>query len=176
MRDSRINEVVLPHLNAAYNFARWLTRDAHDAQDVVQEACARALRYLPGYRGVNGRAWFLAIVRNAAFDWLARNRPGDVDGDDAVDEVPDASDKGPEALAMRKDEGEVLAAAIAALPPGFREVLILRELEELSYKEIARITDVPVGTVMSRLSRARALLSRVPTLVAIRGSAAGSGS
>jgi RNA polymerase sigma-70 factor, ECF subfamily len=174
---SRFSEVVLPHLDAGYNLARWLTRNGPDAQDVVQDACARAMQYLPGFHGGNGRAWFLAIVRNAAFDWLARNRPADVIGDDdALDNVADVPANGPEALAIRNDEGQALVAAIATLPPGFREVLILRELEELSYKEIARIADVPIGTVMSRLARARALLQRSPQLIAIRGSAGGSGS
>jgi len=171
---SRFTELVLPHLDAGYNFARWLTRNGHDAEDVVQEACARALRYLGGFHGDNARAWFLAIVRNAAFDWLERNRPPEVaGGDDALADIPDAAGKGPEAMAIRIDEANALAGAIAALPVGFREVLILRELEELSYKEIARITDVPIGTVMSRLARARALLGRSPLLHAVRATGSG---
>jgi RNA polymerase sigma-70 factor (ECF subfamily) len=166
---SRFADLVLPHLDAAYNYARWLTRNGHDAEDVVQDACARALRYLAGFHGDNARAWFLAIVRNAAFDWLERNRPSDVvAGDDALADVADASWKGPEAMAILSDEAHALADAIAALPVGFREVLILRELEELSYKEIARIVDVPIGTVMSRQARARSLLGRSPLLHAVR--------
>jgi len=170
---SHFAELVLPHLDAGYNFARWLTRNGHDAEDVVQEACARALRYLDGFHGGSGRAWFLAIVRNAAFDWMERNRVANVLGEDALDDVADAPARGPEALAIRQDEAQALAEAIATLPVGFREVLILRELEELSYKEIARITDVPVGTVMSRLARARAMLQRSPLLHAVAGHIAG---
>jgi RNA polymerase sigma-70 factor, ECF subfamily len=171
-RSPRFEEVVLPHLDAGYNFARWLTRNGPDAEDVVQEACARALRYVGGFHGDNGRSWFLAIVRNAAYDWMTRNRRPDMVDEEALDELADNGET-PEAIVIRQAENKMLADAIAALPVGFREVLILRELEELSYKEIARIADIPVGTVMSRLARARALLSRSPLLHAVGERAAG---
>ncbi len=147
------------HLNAGYNLARWLAHDGQDAEDVVQEACVRAMKYMGSLHGEDGRAWFLAIVRRAFYDWLAHNRPALLVRDDesAIDAVPDDAD-GPEQALLRKTERMALADAVAALPPMFREVIVLRELEELSYKEIARIIDVPIGTVMSRLSRARRLL------------------
>ena len=166
---SRFAAAVLPHLDAAYNLARWLVRDAHDAQDVVQDALVRALRHFDGFRGGDPRPWLLAIVRNAAFAWLGARRPGDVEGPD--DELDAALAVGappgdPESLAIRRAERRQIDAAIAVLPIAFREALVLRELEELSYRDIARITDVPIGTVMSRLSRARQLLAtalRSPT-------------
>jgi RNA polymerase sigma-70 factor (ECF subfamily) len=153
---------VLPHLDAAYNLARWLVRDAHDAQDVVQDALVRALRHFDGFRGGDPRPWLLAIVRNAAFAWLGSRRPGDVDvPDDELDAAlaVGAPPSDPESLAIRRAERREIDAAIAALPIAFREAVVLRELEELSYRDIARITDVPIGTVMSRLSRARHLLA-----------------
>ena len=153
---------VLPHLDAAYNLARWLVRDAHDAQDVVQDALVRALRHFDGFRGGDPRPWLLAIVRNAAFAWLGSRRPGDVDvPDDELDAAlaVGAPPSDPESLAIRRAERREIDAAISALPIAFREAVVLRELEELSYRDIARITDVPIGTVMSRLSRARHLLA-----------------
>ena len=160
-------QAVLPHLDAGYNLARWLTRDANDAQDVVQEACLRALKYVGSLNGDSARAWFLTIVRHAFYDWCRRNRPAELAHDDgtavdsAVDEAP-----GPEQVCVRNAQSRVLADAIAALPLVYREVLVLRELEELSYKEIARVADIPIGTVMSRLARARGLLQRSPLLQA----------
>ena len=166
----RFEALVLPHLDSAYNLARWLTRDSQDAQDVVQDACVRALKYLGSLERSDARAWFLAIVRNAFYDWVGRNRPAEIVHDeDAVDAAVDAASSSPEQAAVRNAELRVLSDAIAALPVQYREVLILRELEELSYKEIASIADIPVGTVMSRLARARALLQRSPLLHAIRG-------
>jgi len=163
-RQQRFAASVLPHLDAAYNLARWLVRDAHDAQDVVQEAMLRALRHFESLRGVDPRPWLLAIVRNAAWAWLKARRPADLvePGDDALDAAlaHDAPDMNPESLAIRRAERLAIDAAIAALPIVFREALILRELEELSYREIAQVLDVPIGTVMSRLARARALLAR----------------
>jgi len=152
-------EVMLPHLNAAYNLARWLTRNDDDAQDVVQEAVLRAYRFFDGLRG-EAKPWLLTIVRNACFTWLQANRPADtVAFNDSIAELLPAEDEGPEAQAMRNCDRRTLNAAIATLPVQFREVLILRELEDLSYKDIARIADVPIGTVMSRLARARRLLA-----------------
>ena len=150
--------LVMAHLDAGYNLARWLTHDAVDAEDVVQDACVRAMKYIGSIRGGDARGWFLSIVRRAFYDWLARNRPAAVVRDDAaLDRVVDEAD-GPEAMLQHKAERLALADAVARLPLPFREVIVLRELEELSYKQIAAIADVPVGTVMSRLSRARALL------------------
>ena len=173
----RFEALVLPHLDSAYNLARWLTRDSQDAQDVVQDACVRALKYLGSLERSDARAWFLTIVRNAFYDWVGRNRPAEIVHDeDAVDAAVDAASSSPEQAAVRNAELRVLSDAVAALPVQYREVLILRELEELSYKEIASIADIPVGTVMSRLARARALLQRSPLLHAIRGQSARSAS
>ena len=157
---SRFAELCLPHLDSAYNLARWLTRDTQDAQDVVQDACVRALKYVGSLHGNDGRAWFLTIVRNAFYDWLARNRPAEVvhDDNDTVDAAADLATPGPEQVALRNAELRVLGDALAALPAQYREVLVLRELEELSYKQIASVIDIPIGTVMSRLSRGRRLL------------------
>jgi RNA polymerase sigma-70 factor (ECF subfamily) len=169
--NTRFAELVLPHLDAGYNLARWLARNSHDAEDVVQDACVRALKYLDAVRGSDARAWFLTIVRHAFYDWCKRNRPAEIDSDDgtAIDMAVDPAAIDPEQAALRSSESRLLADAVAQLPLAFREVLVLRELEDLSYKEIARIADVPIGTVMSRLARARGLLQRSPLLHAIRG-------
>ncbi len=159
-RHGDFEQVVLPHLDAAYNLARWLTRNDHDAQDVAQEAVLRAYRFFDGLRG-EAKPWLLTIVRNSCFTWLQANRPaGTVGFDDGIAELLPADDDGPEVQAARNCDRRMLNAAIAALPVQFREVLILRELEDLSYKDIARIADVPIGTVMSRLARARRLLAQ----------------
>ena len=170
---TRFEEVVLPQLDAAYNLARWLTRNGTDAEDVVQEACERALKYFAAFRGNDAKAWFLTIVRHACYDWLKRNRPAEVVSGDgpALDEAPDPGGT-PEQIVTRNASATALNEAIAALPLGYREVLILRELEELPYKEIARVVDIPIGTVMSRLARARGMLQRSPVLRAIRDRAA----
>ena len=165
----RFESLVLPHLNAAYNLARWLARDAHDAEDVVQEACMRALRYVDSVQGSDARPWFLTIVRRAFYDWLERNRPAEALSEPGVLEaLGDGGSGDPERLMARHDTAIALSDAVAALPLQYREVLVLRELEELSYKEIARVAAIPVGTVMSRLARARALLQRSPVLQAVR--------
>jgi RNA polymerase sigma-70 factor, ECF subfamily len=162
-RLDQFERAVLPHLNAAYNLARWLTRNDTDAEDVVQEACLRAFRYFDGFEGENPKAWLLSILRHTCFTWLAKNRPGEMTPlDDAVSDTVAAGDEGgpetPERQLLAADERSRLDRMIANLPAEFREVIILRELEELSYREIAEITAVPVGTVMSRLARARARL------------------
>ena len=163
-RHGDFEQVVLPHLDAAYNLARWLTRNDHDAQDVAQEAVLRAYRFFDGLRG-EAKPWLLAIVRNSCFTWLQANRPaGTVGFDEGVAELLPADDDGPEVQAARNCDRRTLNAAIATLPAQFREVLILRELEDLSYKDIARIADVPIGTVMSRLARARRLLAQSVTV------------
>ena len=161
--------LVLPHLNAGYNLARWLTRDANDAEDVVQDACIRALKYIDSLNRSDARAWFLTIVRHAFYDWCARNRPPEMVHDDgtAIELAVDLTAVDPEQALLRRSESKALAEAVAELPLVFREVLILREMEELSYKQIAKVVDIPIGTVMSRLARARALLHGSPRLRAI---------
>ncbi|MEO8755165.1 MAG: sigma-70 family RNA polymerase sigma factor, partial [Casimicrobiaceae bacterium] len=171
----RFEDLVLPHLDAAYNLARWLARDAHDAEDVVQDACVRALKYVGSVHGDDARAWLLTIVRHAFYDWCRRNRPAEIARDDgsAVDAAVDLVGLGPEQTALRNAQAQSLTDAVAALPLPYREVLVLRELEEMSYKDIARVLEIPIGTVMSRLARARALLSRSPLLHAIAGRGTG---
>ena len=143
----------MPHLDAAYNLARWLTRNDHDAEDVVQEAYLRAYRSSGGFRGGDGRAWLLAIVRNTCLTWLDRNRPP------KPTVLFDEARHGPaDAPAGTPPDGDALRAALDELPPEYREAVVLRELEGLSYKEVAAVTGVPIGTVMSRLSRGRGLL------------------
>ena len=152
---------VLPHLDAAYNLARWLTRNDQDAQDVVQEACLRAFRFFGGFRGGEARAWLLRIVRNTCYTWLQQNRPQQPTtefDEKLVGPDPDPKALNPEEALLRSDSGKVLRRALEILPTDFREVLILRELEEMSYKEISEVTGMPPGTVMSRLSRARSAL------------------
>jgi RNA polymerase sigma-70 factor, ECF subfamily len=151
--------MVLPHMDAAYNLARWLTRNDQDARDVVQEAALRAYLFLDGLRG-DAKPWFLTLVRNACMTWLKANRPAELSGmDPAAPELQRVEEETPETLALRALDRRMLNEALAALPAQFREVLILRELEDLAYKDIARITSVPIGTVMSRLARARRLLA-----------------
>jgi RNA polymerase sigma-70 factor (ECF subfamily) len=167
---ARFRQLVLPHLDAGYNLARWLARDAQDAEDVVQEACLRALKYLHGLRADEARAWFLTIVRHAYYDWCQRNRPQELMGDarELLESTADPGAIDPEQAALRSADARLLAAAIEALPLAFREVLILREIEEFPYRQIAQITGTPIGTVMSRLARARALLQQAPQLREMR--------
>jgi RNA polymerase sigma factor (sigma-70 family) len=167
---NRFEELVLPQLDAAHNLARWLTCNPDDAEDVVQEACVRARKYIGALQGNDARPWFLTIVRHAFYDWCKRNRPAEIARDDgtATETAIDDAAIDPEQAALRGSESRLLANAVAQLPLVYREVLILRELEELSYKEIARVADIPVGTVMSRLARARSLLQRSPLLHAAR--------
>jgi len=168
-RVSNFEEVMLPHLDAAYNLARRLVRDPSIAEDVVQDAYERACKYFAAFRGGSGRAWLLQIVRNAAYSTLKAQRrrmevslsSGMLAADEAgVDmDIPDSS-PGPEAALARRQDLAALDDALNALPVALRECLILREVEELSYKEMARTMEVPIGTVMSRLSRARQALQR----------------
>ena len=162
---SAFDQVVLPHLDAAYNLARWLTRNEHDAEDVVQEAFLRALRFFGGFHGGNARAWLLTIVRHACYDWLRRNRPSEVSApfEEEVHSPVDPSPT-PEDLVMKQTDRRRLREALEALPVAWREVLILRELEGLSYKEIADVAGIKIGTVMSRLARARAALQQQLTV------------
>ena len=154
--------IVLPHLDAAYTLARYLTRNDADAQDVVQDASLRALKYFAGFRGTtsaDGRAWFLAIVRNTAHTWRERERGGGGGGGAPVAEFDEElhSDGAPDHDPVATLD---LQAALARLPLEFREVIVLREVQGLSYQEISDVTGVPVGTVMSRLSRARKRLQK----------------
>ena len=156
------DEIVLPHLDAAFNYARWLTRHDEEAEDVVQDACVRALRSLPTLRGDNARAWLLAIVRNAWYSRVAR-RAGPAEALPLLNTAGDPPDNGldPEALLLQKRDIARVREALEQLPVDFREVIVLREIEGMSYKEIAAVVRVPIGTVMSRLARARDRLSTV---------------
>jgi len=157
-------QTLLPHLDAAYNLARWLTRNEQNAQDVVQEAYLRALRFFPGFRGDNARAWLMKIVRNTCFNWLHANRPLQEATEFDENLFPaDTRAPNPEETVLQNDSGILVRKALERLPSNFREVLILREIEGMSYKEIAEITGMPAGTVMSSLSRARGHLRQALT-------------
>jgi RNA polymerase sigma-70 factor (ECF subfamily) len=169
--DNAFAAVALPHLDAAFNLARWLTGSRADAEDVVQEAMVRALTYFPSFRGGSSRAWILQIVRNTAYGALEARRgermAEQAGLDDLVAEIADPGDDPEKSLIMAADRARV-DALIAALPVELRETLVLRELEELSYRDIAQVTSVPVGTVMSRLWRARRILARAAAAEAKR--------
>jgi len=148
-------EAVLPHIDAAYNLARWLTRNDHDAQDVVQESYLRALKSFGGFHGSDGRPWLLTIVRNTCYTWLKRHRSPKLTEFDEAIHVRQTDQPDPEASLVRSAQKRLVREALESLPVEFREVMVMRELEELSYKEIAAMAGIPVGTVMSRLARAR---------------------
>jgi RNA polymerase sigma factor (sigma-70 family) len=149
------NQTVLPHLDAAYNLARWLTRNDQDAQDVVQEASLRAFKYWKGFSGRDCRSWLLAIVRNTFYSWVRqRSAQPELTETGEIDDVDD-SVPNPENLMLQNASRDMLKAALDDLPSEFREAIVLREMEGMSYKEIAYISSVPIGTVMSRLARAR---------------------
>ena len=156
---ARFEQLVLPHLDAAFNLSRWLLRGRPEAEDATQEAMLRAFRFFRGFHGGDARAWLLQIVRNTCYTWLQKNRPADSMAEFDEESHPQV-DGTPEALAIAGDNRERLMRALEDLPPRFREVLVLRELEGCSYKEIATITSVPIGTVMSALARARERLQR----------------
>jgi RNA polymerase sigma-70 factor (ECF subfamily) len=168
----RFEQFVLPHLDAGVNLARWLLRNRADAEDVVQDAMLRAYRFFSGFHGGDARAWFLQIVRNACYSWLEKKRPIELitEFDEEIHQRPTAT---PETIAAQSDERQQLMKALELLPPRSREVLVLRELEECSYKEIAEITGIPMGTVMSTLSRARERLQRILTGNAPREASSG---
>ena len=167
-RPARMEQVLMPHLDAAYNLARWITRNDHDAEDVVQEAFVRAMRYFKSLQGVEARGWMLGIVRNTAYSWLEKNRPAEIVAVDdelladlaAESREATGGDDNPEVVMLRGANRLVVNQAIEALPVAYREVIVMREIEDLSYKEIAQVASLPIGTVMSRLARAREMLRR----------------
>jgi RNA polymerase sigma factor (sigma-70 family) len=158
----RFEQVMLPHLNSAVNLARWLLRNRADAEDVVQEAMLRAYRFFDRFHGGDARAWILHIVRNTCYTWLEKNRPAELMME-FNEEVHQYSSASPETIATQADERQRLMLALESLPLRAREVLILRELDGCTYKEIAEITAIPIGTVMSTLARARKHLYRILT-------------
>jgi RNA polymerase sigma-70 factor, ECF subfamily len=166
---AELERVVLPHLDAAYNLARWLVRNPADAEDVVQEACLRAVRFIGGFREGDARAWLLRIVRNSAYSFLEKKRPAEFAEEfDETLHVPEgAQTSGVEVDLSRAADNRLLQAALEMLPARFREALVLRELEGLSYKEISEVMQIPIGTVMSSLARARERLRE--NLLATRG-------
>ena len=160
--NARFRSVVMPHIDDAYRLAHWLTGNRTDAEDVVQDATLRAFRAIRAFAGGSARSWLLSIVRNTAYSWLRKNRPTaviTVEDLEAVElehaEPSDPNGETPEGALIAKVDAEQLRAAIAALPAPFRETLVLRDIEGLDYREIAEATEVPIGTVMSRLARAR---------------------
>jgi RNA polymerase sigma factor (sigma-70 family) len=165
----RFEAVAMPYLDDAYRLARWLTRSGADAEDVVQDAFLRAFSAIGGYAGGNPRAWVLTIVRRTAYSWMAKNRPALLvltDDLEAVERAQTGAGSAepcagtPESLLIEAQDGERLSRAIEALSPPFREALVLRDVQGLSYREIAEVMEIPVGTVMSRLARARGLLAK----------------
>ena len=163
-RLSTFENAVLPHLDAAFNLARWLTRNDHDAEDVTQEAFVRAFRYFDRLKGPEARPWLLGIVRNTCYSWLEKNRPAEVVPVDDFDAVLASSSQGtspsPEVILLQSANRKLVNQALEELPVAFREVIVMREIEDMSYKEIAAIVAIPIGTVMSRLSRGREMLKQ----------------
>jgi RNA polymerase sigma factor (sigma-70 family) len=167
-RTKRFEETVMVHLDAAYNLARWLARDEHDAEDVVQEACLRAFKFFDSFHGGNPRAWLLAIVRNTYYTWREKTQPQTLNvpldeeaiaaGERDTAVSAQAGNDGVDRLLQEEDSRRLVHRALDQLPAEFREIIVLRELEDLSYREIAQIADIPLGTVMSRLARARKML------------------
>lgn len=166
MKDSdkgaRFEQVVIPHLDAAYNLARWLLRDDQDAQDVVQESCLRAFKFIGGFRGSDGRAWLLAIVRNTSYTWLGQHRAQELRTSSLDEEKVNPADEAfdVEALLHQKIDHKLVQRALEDLPLEFREAIVLKDIEGFSYKEIAGIANIPIGTVMSRIARARTRLQQ----------------
>lgn len=160
----RFEQAVLPHLDAAYNLARWLTHNEQDAEDIVQEAYLRAFKFFHNFHGTDSRPWLLTIVRNTYYTWIQQKRAYEpIDYFDEETDIADSDALNPEELVLQSSSYELLREALQQLPAEFREVIVLRELEDLSYKEIATITGIPLGTVMSRLARARKRLQHYLT-------------
>lgn len=157
---TRFEQLVLPHVDAAVNLARWLLRNPHDAEDVAQEAVLRAYRFFSGYRGGDARAWLLQIVRNSCYTWLEKRMPSEL-VTEFNEELHQVSLPNPETIALQASDRAKLNAALESLPVRAREVIVLRELEGCSYKEISEVTGIPMGTVMSTLSRAREKLAQI---------------
>lgn len=157
----RFEQTILPHLDAAYNLARWLVRNPSDAEDLVQEAMLRAVKFFAGYRGGDARSWLLAIVRRCCFTWLSRHRASDLAEEFDEKTHTTAPPPNPETLSVAGDEAARLHRALEEIPAVFREAVVLRELEEMSYKEIAEVAGVSIGTVMSRIARGRERLRAV---------------
>lgn len=154
--------IILPHLSQAYNLARWLTRNSTDAEDMVQEACLKAFKHFAGFKGGDAKPWLLAIVRNTFYTWSEKQQRGVLAKNYESEEVDELTDGvNPEFLLLKKNEVELARHAVENLPLEFREVIVLRELEELTYSEIAEVLAIPVGTVMSRLLRARRRLQKM---------------
>ena len=164
-RRERFEQTVLPHLDAAYNLARWLTRNDQDAQDVTQESCLRAFRFFDRYQGGSARAWLLTIVRNTCYSWLHKNRQSDSTElfDEEIHNRELSGGADPEVQALAAADKETVRRALQELPEAFREALVLREMEGMSYREIAEATAVSLGTVMSRLARGRTRLRQCLT-------------
>jgi RNA polymerase sigma-70 factor (ECF subfamily) len=156
--DESFDDVVLPHLAVAYRLARWRMRNEHDAEDVVQEALLRAFRYFRTFTGGDGRAWFLRIVRNACSGWRGHGFELPTDSFDEEQHSGAGSASDPETLLLKTDDATLIARAMRSLPDRFHQLLVLREFDDLSYRELADVMEVPIGTVMSRLSRARQAL------------------
>jgi len=155
-------EVLLPHLDAAYNLARWLTRDDRDAEDIVQEAYLRAIKHFATFKGGNARPWVLTIVRNTYYTWIHHNRVGEpIDPFDDEKDIFISDAPNPEMLLVQKSDKQMVRRALEKLPAHFVEVIVLREFEELSYQQIADLVQIPIGTVMSRLARARKRLAQL---------------
>ena len=150
--------VVVPHLDAAHRLARWLVRDEHDAEDVVQEASLRAFRYFNTFDGGDGRAWFLRIVRNTCYGWRRNGSDTPTDSFDEEQHSHARPQSNPETLLLQIDDATLMARALGSLPDHFHQLLVLREFEGLSYRELSDVIGIPIGTVMSRLSRAREAL------------------
>jgi len=159
---TRFEQSILPHLDAAYNLARWLTRNEHDAEDIAQESYLRAFKFFDGFHGTDARAWLLAIVRNTCYTWLHQNRGRETMAsfDEEIHTIENEASN-PAKLVLKSDDREMLKEALEELPVEFREVVVSRDLEELSYKQVAEVANIPLGTVMSRLARARERLKRI---------------
>jgi len=167
-RAERFQAMVLPHLDSAFNLARWLTRSPQEAEDIVQEAYLRAFKFFDSFHGEDGRAWLLGIVRNTFYTWYQQNKAQALNTrfeeelhGAHLEDVADTREHDPEALLIQKDNRRELQLALEGLSVEFREVIVMRELEDLSYKQIAGIVGIPIGTVMSRLGRARKQLAEI---------------